>query len=230
MTREGFAYRVDTRLRPTGAKGPLVQSIDAFRNYYSSGAETWERQSLVNSRFLAGDRNVGNAFSDTLPGLIYCDHDPIALASDIRSMRKRMQEERGKEDGSQYNIKQGMGGLVDIEFLAQYLQLRHGNKHIRVRVPGTMNALKALRRETILSPEDYRMLFDSYRFLRRLESRLRIVANQSTSLLSRDTGKLRTLAKRMGYDDDDGSAGKNLLEEYERIGREVRGMFEQVLA
>jgi glutamate-ammonia-ligase adenylyltransferase len=230
MTREGFAYRVDTRLRPTGAKGPLVQSIDAFRNYYSSGADTWERQSLVNSRFVAGDRHVGRAFSETLQGLIYRDYDPVALAADIRSMRKRMQEERGKEDASQYNIKQGKGGLVDIEFLAQYLQLRHGNKHLRTRVPGTVNALRALRRERLLSPNDHRMLLDAYLFLRRLESRLRIVANQSTSFLSRDAGKLRTLAKRMGYADDDGSAGKNLLEEYERTSREVRETFERVLA
>jgi glutamate-ammonia-ligase adenylyltransferase len=230
MTREGFAYRVDTRLRPTGAKGPLVQSIDAFRSYYSTGAETWERQSLVNSRFVAGDRNVGNAFSEALPGLIYRDHDPVALASDIRSMRKRMQEERGKEDATQYNIKQGRGGLVDIEFLAQYLQLRHGNKHVRARVPGTINALRALRKERLLSPGDHRMLCDAYLFLRKLESRLRIVANQSTSFLSRDAGKLRTLAKRMGYGDGDGSAGKTLLDEYERTSREVRGMFERVVA
>ena len=230
MTREGFAYRVDTRLRPTGAKGPLVQSIDAFRNYFTSGAETWERQSLVNSRLIAGDENVGKAFSETLQGLIYRDHDPAALAADIRSMRKRMQEELGKEDASQYNIKQGRGGLVDIEFLAQYLQLRHGNKHLRTRVPGTINALRALRRERLLSPEDHRMLLDAYLFLRRLESRLRIVANQSTSFLSRDAGRLRTLAKRMGYADDDGSAGKNLLEEYERTSREVRETFERVLA
>jgi [glutamine synthetase] adenylyltransferase / [glutamine synthetase]-adenylyl-L-tyrosine phosphorylase len=230
MTREGFAYRVDTRLRPTGAKGPLVQSIDAFRNYFTSGAETWERQSLVNSRFITGDRNVGQAFSDALQGLIYRDHDPVALVTDIRSMRKRMQEELGKEDGSQFNIKQGMGGLVDIEFLAQSLQLRYGNKHKHVRVPGTINALRALRKERILSPADHRILLDAYLFLRRLESRLRIVANQSTSFLSRDPAKLRTLAKRMGYIDEDGSAGTALLLEYERTSREVRGTFERMLA
>jgi glutamate-ammonia-ligase adenylyltransferase len=230
MTREGFAYRVDTRLRPTGAKGPLVQSVDAFSKYFSTGAETWERQSLVNSRFVAGDRKVGNAFSGTLQGLIYRDPDPVALAADIRSMRKRMQEERGKEDGSQYNIKQGMGGLVDIEFLAQFLQLRHGREHCGLRVPGTINALRALRKQRILSTEDDRLLFNAYLFLRRLESRLRIVSNQSTSFLSRDPEKLRTLAKRMGYADDDGTAGKTLLDEYERTSREVRGVFERVLA
>jgi [glutamine synthetase] adenylyltransferase / [glutamine synthetase]-adenylyl-L-tyrosine phosphorylase len=229
MTREGFAYRVDTRLRPTGSKGPLVQSLSAFGAYYASQAETWERQSLVNSRFVAGDRKVGKELRDTLQGLIYRDDDPAGLAAEVRAMRKRMQEERGKEDASQYNIKQGTGGLVDIEFLAQYLQLRHGKQHAWVKIPGTINALRALRKEGILSLEYHRLLCDAYLFLRRLESRLRIVANQSTSFLSRDPEKLRALAKRMGYDDSDGTAGSKLLAEYERTRTEVRGMFDDLL-
>jgi glutamate-ammonia-ligase adenylyltransferase len=230
MTREGFAYRVDTRLRPTGSKGPLVQSLSAFKAYYFSQAETWERQSLVNSRAVAGDLGVGRVFKDALQQLIYRDADPAALAGDIRSMRKRMQDERGKEDSGQYNIKQGIGGLVDIEFLAQYLQLRHGKKYAWVRVPGTLNALRALRKEGLLSLEDHRLLCDAYLFLRRLESRLRIVANQSTSFLRRDPDKLRILAKRMGCADDDGSAGRTLLAEYERTRSEVRAMFERIVA
>jgi [glutamine synthetase] adenylyltransferase / [glutamine synthetase]-adenylyl-L-tyrosine phosphorylase len=230
MTREGFAYRVDTRLRPTGSKGPLVQSLSAFKTYYSSQAETWERQSLVNSRCVAGDRSVGKDLLDTLRGLIYRDDDPAVLAAEVMAMRKRMQEERGREDAAQYNIKQGTGGLVDIEFLAQYLQLRHGKKHTWVRVPGTVNALRALRKEGLLSPEDHRVLCDAYLFLRRLESRLRIVANQSTSFLSRDPDKLRVLAKRMGYTDDNGSAGRTLLVEYERTSREVRHKFERLMS
>ncbi len=230
MTREGAAYRVDTRLRPTGSKGPLVQSIAAFRNYYSSYAETWERQSLVNSRFVAGDEGVGREFSITLQDRIYRDDDPAALAADIKAMRRRMQEEQGKEDGSRYNVKQGAGGLVDIEFLTQYLQLRHGKKHAGARVPGTVNALRTLKKKGILPPGDHRVLCDAYLFLRRLESRLRIVANQSTNFLSRDPDRLRALAKRMGYDDSGGMAGKKLLAEYEQTRTEVRGMFDRIVA
>jgi glutamate-ammonia-ligase adenylyltransferase len=118
---------------------------------------------------------------------------------------------------------------VDVEFLVQYLQLRHGRRHAWVRMPGTINALRALRKERILSPEDHRVLCDAYLFLRRLESRLRIVANQSTSFLSRDPVKLRTLAKRMGYTDDDGSAGERLLAEYERTRAGVRTVFERIV-
>ena len=229
MTREGSAYRVDTRLRPTGSKGPLVQSIAAFRNYYSANAETWERQALVNSRFVAGDRNVGEEFSRTLQGLIYRDADPAALAADIRAMRKRMEDELGKEDAAHYNIKQGAGGLVDIEFIVQFLQLAHAKKHRRLRAPGTHNALRALGRKGFLGAEDHQILIRAYQFLRLLESRMRIVTNQATSGLSRNPEKLHALALRMGYQDDAVSAGRKLLADYERMREEVRGVFGKIV-
>ncbi len=229
MTREGSAYRVDTRLRPTGSKGPLVQSAEAFRSYFSGHAETWERQSLVNVRFVAGDPGVGRSVATMLRSLIYREEDPSALAGAVRSMRRRMEDELGKEEGRQYNIKQGPGGLVDIEFLAQYLQLRHGKDHPRLRVPGTINALRALGREGVLEGNAGRMLRAAYLFLRKLESRLRIVANQSTSFLSRDPAKIRTLARRMGFPGEDDSAGTALLREYERMRGTVRSAFDRVL-
>ena len=224
MTREGAAYRVDTRLRPSGSKGPLVQSIDAFRNYFATQADTWERQALLHARFIAGDRKAGKGLLHMLRDILYRDEDPAALASSVRAMRRRMEEELGKEDARQYNIKQGAGGLVDVEFLAQYLQLRHGRKRPRLRVPGTVNALRALEREGMITADESRQLRSSYLFLRRLESRLRVVTNQSKSFLARDPERLRTLAKRMGYEDV--SAGEALLRDYERIRKDVRTMFE----
>lgn len=229
MTREGAAYRVDTRLRPTGSKGPLIQSIEAFRSYFSGPAETWERQALVNARFVAGDRSVGDALSVVLRDRIYPDRDPATLAEEVRTMRKRMEDELGKEDGTQFNIKQGRGGLVDIEFLAQYLLLRHGRGLRRLQVPGTVNALRALRQEGILAPPDAERLCTAYLFLRGLESRMRIVANQSTSMLPRDPEAVRTLARRLGYDDGDGGAGRRLLGDYERTHEEVRELFDRLL-
>jgi glutamate-ammonia-ligase adenylyltransferase len=229
MTREGFAYRVDTRLRPTGSKGPLVQSIDAFRSYYSSQAETWERQALVNSRFVAGDREVGNAFTDAISDLIYREADRPALADDIRSMRKRMEDELGREDRTRYNLKQGPGGLVDVEFLAQFLQLLHGKERTRLRTPGSYNALRALRKENLLTPGDYGILKQAYLFYRMIEGRMRIVANQATHELSRDPVKLRPLARRAGYQDEDGGAGEKLLADYERMRTTVREVFERVV-
>ena len=230
MTREGAAYRVDTRLRPTGSKGPLVQSIDAFHSYFSGPAETWERQALLNMRFVAGDLVVGSALVGALRELIYRDEDPAALANDVRTMRKRMEDELGKEDERQFNIKQGSGGLVDIEFLVQYLLLRHGRGKHRLQVPGTMNPLQGLEREGIPAAAEAERLCAAYLFLRTLESRMRVVANQSKSTLSRDPEAVRTLGRRMGYDDRDGAAGRRMLDDYERTRTDVRALYERMLS
>lgn len=229
MTREGAAYRVDTRLRPTGSKGPLVQSVEAYRSHFSAAAVTWERQALINARFVAGDGAVAAALAEAVRGLLFRDDDPAALAADIGAMRKRMEDELAKEDERQYNIKQGSGGLVDIEFLVQYLQLRYGRQDPRLQVPGTINALRALNRSGVLGAEDADRLRSAYQFLRMLENRLRIVTNQSKSILTRDGAALRTLAKRMGYDNADGSAGNRLLGDYERLREEVRSLFDRTL-
>ncbi len=229
LTREGYVFRVDTRLRPAGSKGTLVQSINAVRNHYAAQAATWERQALLRAHTAAGDRMVGRAFCRTIQDLVYRDEDQAALAQDIRSMRKRMEEEVGNENAGAYNMKQGVGGLVDIEFLVQYLQLLHGRRHAWVRIPGTMNALRALHKERLLASEDCSFLGQAYRFMRLLESRMRIVTNQATSEISRDLEKLRPLARRMGYDDNGMPAGQKLLQEYERTSAGVRSVFERIV-
>jgi glutamate-ammonia-ligase adenylyltransferase len=161
--------------------------------------------------------------------MIYQHADGDVLAGDIRAMRKRMEDELGKEDATRYNIKQGVGGLVDIEFLVQFLQLVHGKQDRWVRMPGTYNALRALKKRKLLSPADHDIVGKAYLFMRQLESRMRIVSNQSTNDLSRDPEKLRPLARRMGYRDDAVPAGQKLLSDYERLSREVRGVFDKVL-
>ncbi len=228
MTREGFVFRIDTRLRPTGSKGPLVQSIEACKSYYSAQAETWELQALLRARFVAGDPAVGAEFCSAIQGFLYREADGDSLARDIRNMRRRMEKEIGKESTGHYNIKQGAGGLVDIEFLVQYLQLLYGKNHRWVRVPGTCNALRALKKKKLIGNEEYAVLQHAYGFIRQLESRMRIVSNQSTSELSRDPGELHQLARRMGYSEDE-SAGHKLLADYETFSRQVRFIFHKYL-
>jgi glutamate-ammonia-ligase adenylyltransferase len=229
LTREGFAFRIDARLRPTGSKGPLVQSIDAFKSYYADQAQTWERQAFLRARPVAGDRELGSVFCSGIESIIYRDDDQRLLADEVRSMRRKIEEEVGKEGATYYNIKQGKGGIVDIEFIVQYLQLLHGRRHPRVRVSGTYNALRALKRERLLSRENCLFLMKSYLFLHRIESRLRIVANQSTSELNKDDKALAPLARRMGYQDGAMLSGLQLLEEYRSIAGQVRTLFLKVL-
>ena len=225
LTREGFVFRVDPRLRPTGSKGPLVQSLEAFKHYFAAQAETWELQALLRARFVAGDRAVGAEFSASLKDLVFRDQEPSVLARDILAMRRRMEEETGKETAAHYNIKQGAGGIVDIEFLVQYLQLLHGKEHGGLRVPGTYNALRALRKRHLLDEESYHILSRAYLFLRQLESRLRIVSNQATSDLNRNPDALNQLARRMGYQEEASKTGEQLLRDYESFTRQVRKIF-----
>ncbi len=229
ITREGLAYRVDTRLRPAGSKGPLSQSIDAFRNYYSGRIQTWERQALINARVVAGDRDVGSECVAMLKGITYKDIERPAAAADIRDMRRRMEMELGKETAAYYNIKQGMGGIVDIEFIAQFLQLIHGADDIRMRTPGTHNALLAIKRRGRMPLEKWMQLWEAYQFLRRLESRMRIVSNQATNELPRVPEKLWTLARRLGYSDEGGPAGERLLRDYEAVRSRTRALFEEII-
>ncbi|MFA5074303.1 MAG: bifunctional [glutamate--ammonia ligase]-adenylyl-L-tyrosine phosphorylase/[glutamate--ammonia-ligase] adenylyltransferase [Nitrospirota bacterium] len=229
MTQEGFVFRIDTRLRPAGSKGPLVQNMSAFKEYYVAQAETWERQALLRSRHVAGDRNIGRLFISSMQDVVYREYDPALLAYDILSMRRRMQEEVGKEGPSSYNIKQGAGGLVDIEFLVQYLQLLFGKDHFAIRIPGTSTVLRALKKERLLTNAEYVTLLHAYQFMRRLESRMRIVSNQATNMLSRDPAKLVSLARRMGYENDGTKAGRKLLSDYEQISLQVRTLFERKL-
>jgi glutamate-ammonia-ligase adenylyltransferase len=229
LTREGLVFRVDARLRPTGSKGPLAQSMDAFRSYYAGQAETWELQALLRARFVAGDRVVGAEFAAALQDLLYRSQDRHALARDILAMRKRMEAEVGKENAAFYNIKQGAGGIVDIEFLVQYLQLLHGKGHCRVRIPGTYNTLRALKKEGLLDEDSCRVLSEAYLFLRRLESRMRIVTNQTSSMLNRDAAALSQLARRMGYTDEGAPPGAKLLADYEVHSRRVRSLFSALL-
>jgi glutamate-ammonia-ligase adenylyltransferase len=229
MTREGFVFRVDARLRPSGSKGPLVQSIEAFKNHFASQAETWELQAMLRARFIAGDRAIGTEFCIAMQDLIYRETDGLTLARAILAMRRRMEEEIGKESESHYNIKQGMGGMVDIEFIVQFLQLLHGKRHQRIRIPGTYDALWSLKREKLLSYEDYVTLRRTYMFMRQLESRMRIISNEATNRLSRNPEDLHILARRMGYAEGVLSVGQQLHHDYEIFSRKIRSIFKKML-
>jgi len=231
MTREGTVFRVDVRLRPSGSKGPLCQSIEAFAGYVKGHADLWEFQSLTRARVIAGDESLGREFMTLSHQSLYEGPVRKGMAASIRAMRQRMEAEVSKEDSEYYDIKVGPGGIVDIEFMVQYLQLLHGSKHRGIRVTHTLLALESLHREGLLSKDRYLRLRRSYTFLRTLESRLRIVHNMPSHLLPRDPERLAPLAHRMGYQDTRRVSGaKRLIRNFEDLRKRVRGIFEEVLA
>lgn len=188
VTREGYVYKLDTRLRPSGNAGPLVSSLAAFEVYHERSAQLWERQALLKCRFVAGDREFGKKAEEMVARFIYERPLPPGAAEEIHRLRMRMEVELGRERTDRLNLKVGRGGVVDVEFAAQYLQLLHGRDLASLRCRATLRALFELMRTGILSPEDFRLLDKGYRFLRGLEIRLRL--SHDASIEQFDPGEL----------------------------------------
>jgi [glutamine synthetase] adenylyltransferase / [glutamine synthetase]-adenylyl-L-tyrosine phosphorylase len=220
----GAAFALDLRLRPHGQAGPIATSIAALETSprAGGGGQFWERQSLVRARAVAGPAPLAATFRAWLDGLIYSAPVSDAEIAQIGAMRARIEKELGGgPPGAAF--KAGVGGLADIEFLTQALQLRHGHAHPSLRVPGTRGALRALALAGKLPPEAEARLLDNYEFLRRIETALRLDANRSVSLLPTDPADLEALARWVGFPDAD----RFMAEHLRRIG-ETRRIFDKM--
>jgi len=231
-TREGIAYRIDTRLRPSGRSGPLVSSLAGFRAYHEHSAQLWERQALIKARPVAGDAALGRALEHIVSAFVY--RAPLAAAEvqEIRRLRQRMETELAREDREHINIKTGRGGLIDIEFLTQTLQLHYGAAEPRVRQRATVPALQALHAAGVLDAADTALLTSGYRFLRRVENALRLAHDRPVEDLDRRRLDLGAVAKRLGY--EGAGAADALWQEYELRRERIRacyeGWFERMVA
>ncbi len=193
ITKEGFVYKVDMRLRPSGTAGPLVTSYDAFRQYYLENAWLFEKQALIRARPVAGDREFGKEVLSWINRFVYESPPPEELGEKIREIRSRMEKELGKEREGFYNVKFGKGGLIDVEFLTQYLQILKGKDNPPVRTPNTLKALYELKREGTLDNGDFQVLNGGYRFLREIEVRLRLLHDTSVERFLPDDRGLKLL-------------------------------------
>jgi glutamate-ammonia-ligase adenylyltransferase len=228
ITKEGSAYRVDSRLRPGGTKGPLAQSAAAFRDHFERWAEVWERQAYAKARVVAGDEALGQKVFRLVHTFVYEQPVPPDLAERIHDMRHRMEEERVKR-GADLHLKLGTGGIVEVEFIVQYLQLLHGKDRPALREPNTLSALDALYREGVVSDQAHHALRDSYRFLRMVENRLRIVADLSVNTVPRAPAKLEKLARRLGYArEGDIPPGDRFLQDFAAHTSRVHAVYEKI--
>ncbi len=229
--REGVGYSLDTRLRPSGNQGLLVVSLDGFGRYQDERAESWERQALVKARACAGDPELGARVIEIAHRAAFERGAPDPQR--LQYLRGRMERELGHErldrSPSRYDLKVGRGGLVDIEFATQWLQMRYGLDP-RVRATETEVALSALETCAYIEAPLAETLRDAWLFLRRLEQRLRISHGVSVSLLEEGAPGLVTLARRMGMRDAPRArADQLLLDRYVMVTREVRAAYHRVL-
>jgi len=229
MTREGYVYQIDTRLRPSGNQGPLVTSLPAYERYHQSSAQAWERQALTKARVVAGPVDFARRISETTARIVYERPLPPDLKSEIYRLRSRMEAEIAKEGEELLNIKTGRGGMVDVEFLAQYMQIVHGQTHPELRQCNTLKTLEALQTAGLLSAEATETLSSGYKFLRRMENKLRLVHDQSINEIATDRASLLKLARRLGYPERPRRADEVLREDYNRATEKVRKLFDQIL-
>jgi glutamate-ammonia-ligase adenylyltransferase len=171
-TAKGFAYKVDMRLRPDGSRGILVNDIEGYKNYYLKSAHPWEVQALLRARPVAGDMILLKEFQHLRKQIISQRGSEIS-GSDIEDMRKRIIHEISRES-SGYDIKNGPGGIKEIEFLIQYLQLKHVADFPDLVIHNTVTAIKRLRKYAVLEADTKKILLNSHMFFRTIDTLLRL--------------------------------------------------------
>ncbi|MGE3821564.1 MAG: bifunctional [glutamate--ammonia ligase]-adenylyl-L-tyrosine phosphorylase/[glutamate--ammonia-ligase] adenylyltransferase, partial [Isosphaeraceae bacterium] len=198
-TSMGVAYRVDMRLRPEGGQGALTRSLSSALGYYENSGRTWERQMLIKCRPIAGDLALGRTFLDAIAPFVYRRYLSAAEIGEIRAMKRRIEQRTLSAGTSEVEVKTGHGGIRDVEFVVQFLQLLHGGQYPQVRHPNTLTAISRLESVGCLTPEERAVMDDTYRFLRRVEHRLQIMFDRQTHEMPRDLEERRVLAVRAGY-------------------------------
>jgi glutamate-ammonia-ligase adenylyltransferase len=206
-TDRGQAYRVDLRLRPEGHRGPLARSLASTLSYYDTLGRTWERQALIKLRPVAGDLRLGEEFLRAIEPFVYRKYLTFAEINEIKALKRKMEQKAGRAGTSDTDVKTGHGGIRDVEFAIQFLQLLNGGDLPEVRQRNTLKALQALERVGCLTDQEYRVLGDTYRFLRKTEHRLQLLFDLQTHRLPEGQEELRKLALRMGYQDRRKGAG-----------------------
>jgi len=223
-TGEGSIWEVDAGLRPEGKAGALVRTVASHRDYYSRWAKTWEFQALLKARPSAGDVDLGNGYMAAMLPCVWSAADREGFVSDVQQMRRRVEDNVAKNE-SDRELKLGPGGLRDVEFAVQLLQLVHGRTDVMLRSPTTLTALEALATWGYVGRDDASTLAAAYRFERTLEHRLQLRRLRRTHLVPDDETELRVLGRSMGFRSD---PVLELIDTWKKHQREVRRLHEKL--
>ncbi len=222
LTSYGRLYEVDVRLRPTGKSGALATSFDEFARYFSEGeGQLWERQALCKARAVYGTPRAAKGALAAVAESAFARRWRHGDAAEIRQMRKRLEESAAAAG----DLKRGPGGIVNVEFLVQTLQLRHAQANRRLRAANTLAALDEQHRAGLLAADDYKLFDSGYRLLRTIEGRLRLMNSAARDRLPQDPVELAKLAGLLRYPGSDA-----LLADYDNATRQIRVRFDRILA
>ena len=222
-SREPALWEVDANLRPEGKDGSLVRTLDSHIAYYDRWAKSWEFQALLKARPLAGDPELGQRYVDAVAPKVWSSASRENFVEGVQRMRERVTDNIPSAE-LDYQLKLGPGGLRDVEFTIQLLQLVHGQTDELVRQRGTLPALVALAEEGYIGRTEAAEFSRDYRFLRLLEHRLQLAQLRRTHLMPSDRDAVRVLARASGI----AAGAEDLIEQWNRTKLEVRGLHERL--
>ena len=223
-------FRVDLDLRPGGKDSDLVISLDSAVEYYQTEARTWELMAMIKARPVAGNKDLGKIFIKEVEPIIYRKFLDYSVLSEIRSMKEKILSETRSHLLKGDDIKLGPGGIREIEFIVQSLQMVFGGHVPSIQEKNTLKALDKLKESRILPQEEYRHLKQAYRFLRVLEHRLQMVNQQQTHNLPRDNKAIENIAREMPINGlRHPASSKELITELGLVRQKVRSAFDNLL-
>lgn len=221
-TMDGFVFRVDTRLRPFGDSGPLLMSFAGIENYYQTQGRSWERYAMIKARVIYGDADDAKELMQILKPFVFRRYLDFGAFASIRKMKSLIANEINSK-GLQHNVKLGEGGIREIEFIGQTFQLIRGGREPELQIRGIVAVLNLLVEHNDLPEQTVKHLLESYEYLRRLENRLQMLADEQTHLLPADEISQARICYAMNMDN-----WPSLLEETWRHRKRVHGYFEMV--
>ncbi len=224
VTSEGTLWPVDANLRPEGKQGPLVRTLASHLAYYQRWAKTWEFQALLKARPVAGDVAVGAAYVEAIAPMVWQASERANFVPDVQAMRRRVEAHLPATEADR-EIKLGVGGLRDVEFSVQLLQLVHGRVDGQLRDAGTLKALGALADGGYVGRDDAASLDAAYRLLRALEHRIQLFRLRRTHLMPTADDDLRRLGRQLGHRAD---PAHSVVTQWQRQAREVRRLHERL--
>ncbi len=199
VTEDGFVFRVDLGLRPEGKGGDVALSLRSAEVYYELWGQSWERAAMLKARTVAGSIPLGEELLRRIEPFIYRKYLDYNLIEDMMAMKKKIDASLVRELEGEYNIKLGRGGIREIEFFIQALQLVYAGKNPRLREKNSLKSLRILKDANLVSAEDCQLLSDAYRFLRTVEHRIQVVQERQTHNLPKKADEYTALARRCGY-------------------------------
>lgn len=226
-TGDGYVFRVDLRLRPDPASTPVALSTASALHYYEREGRTWERAAMIKARACAGDPKAADALLADIAPFVWRKHLDFAALADVHDMKRQMQIYRGQNDIAVegHNVKVGRGGIREIEFFAQTQQMIAGGRHPKLRVRPTLDALDILARENWITFTARDEMAAAYKFLRRVEHRLQMVADEQTHALPDSVEGVEGFARFLGYEDRAAFA-RDLVGHLERVQGHYGKLFE----